>query len=167
MRAHLRLSPLSVLSVTSMRFPWAHPFSFPLSPGLPQSFFPPNDFPLESPCCLEALTLHGWPLLSLLPLASLLLPTPFPLMRAEDKWNQAVETERARLPFFWHLLSPPSVLGRGSWSPGRKQRIQSKLALNQHSARVTLVRNWAKFGQKPTQNPALEYASIPHLSTFP
>lgn len=156
-------------SPSTIRFPWA-PFLPFLVPKFTPIIPPTNDSLLESPGCLEASHLHGWPLLPLLPIASLLLSSlrPIPIVRAEDKVALGSRNKRSQSSF---LLASPDPAQLVTWGedpniPGRKERVQSKLALSQNSAWVSvfsLLRNWAKFGQKPTQNPVLEYVSIPHL----
>lgn len=157
-------------SPSTIRFPWAPSLSFPCPQVYPNHPPPTNDSLLESPGCLEASHLHGWPLLPLLPIASLLLSSlrPIPIVRTKDKVALGSRNKRSQSSF---LLASPDPAQLVTWRedpdiPGRKECVQSKLALSQNSAWVSvfsLLRNWAKFGQKPTQNPVLEYVSIPHL----
>lgn len=164
-----RTSPPPAPSPSTIRFPWAPSLSFPCPQVYPNHPPPTNDSLLESPGCLEASHLHGWPLLPLLPIASLLSSLrPIPIVRTEDKVALGSRNKRSQSSF---LLASPDPAQLVTWRedpdiPGRKECVQSKLALSQNSAWVSvfsLLRNWAKFGQKPTQNPVLEYVSIPHL----
>lgn len=124
----LRIDSSFLVSFPSKGSPWdyplflsfqPHPWAFPEHPSFlflcpqvyPNHFFvSKNDSLLESPGCLEASNLHGWPWLPLLPRASLLLCSSGPawLWALKTRWNWTAEIERAGFPFSWHPLSLPS-----------------------------------------------------------